>query len=124
MAKLFIFGIGGTGSRVIRAFTMLMAAGVQIQNCDQIVPIIIDPDSQNGDMNRTVELLKTYKRIHTNLGSRPEGFFHTDISTLASAAGRAAGSIAYSFVYNYSGTSKSFGEIVNYTQLPLDQKAS
>ena len=58
MAKLFVFGIGGTGSRVIRSLVMLMAAGVKIQNCDKIVPIIIDPDTQNGDMNRTVELLK------------------------------------------------------------------
>jgi hypothetical protein len=87
MAKLFLFGIGGTGSRVIRAFTMLMAAGVKLQNCDKVVPIIIDPDSQNGDMNRTVELLKTYKRIHNHLGYRLEGFFLQDISTIASLTG-------------------------------------
>ena len=77
MAKLFVFGIGGTGSRVIRSLVMLMAAGARIQNCDKIVPIIIDPDTQNGDMNRTVELLKTYKHLHDALGRRDEGFFHT-----------------------------------------------
>ncbi|MFC5271997.1 hypothetical protein [Adhaeribacter terreus] len=123
MAKLFLFGIGGTGSRVIRAFTMLMAAGVKIQNCDKIVPIIIDPDSQNGDMNRTVELLKTYKRIHNHLGNRPEGFFHKDIATLASVAGRTDGNIPDSFVYNFSGKNKSFREFINYTQLSVDSKA-
>ena len=26
MAKLYIFGIGGTGARVLRSFTMMMAA--------------------------------------------------------------------------------------------------
>lgn len=123
MAKLFLFGIGGTGSRVIRAFTMLMAAGVKLQNCDKVVPIIIDPDSQNGDMNRTVELLKTYKRIHNHLGNRPEGFFHQDISTIANLAGKADGQIPDSFVYNFSGKNKSFREFINYSQLSVDSKA-
>ena len=30
MAKLYIFGIGGTGARVLRSFTMMMSAGVNI----------------------------------------------------------------------------------------------
>ena len=39
MSKLYVFGIGGTGSRVIRSLTMLLAAGVECN--DTIVPIII-----------------------------------------------------------------------------------
>ena len=43
MSKLYVFGIGGTGSRVLRSFTMMLAAGVKI-GANEIVPIIIDPD--------------------------------------------------------------------------------
>ena len=49
MAKLYIFGIGGTGARVLRSFTMMMSAGVNI-GADEIVPIIIDPDASNADL--------------------------------------------------------------------------
>jgi hypothetical protein len=41
MNKLYIFGIGGTGSRVLKSLTMLLAAGVK---CDyDIVPIYCRP---------------------------------------------------------------------------------
>lgn len=52
MAKLYVFAIGGTGARVLRSLTMLLAAGVKI-NTDEIVPIIIDPDKGNGNMTDT-----------------------------------------------------------------------
>ena len=57
MAKLYIFGIGGTGSRVLRSLTMLLAAGVDTNGYD-IVPVIIDPDTSNADLTRNVFLLK------------------------------------------------------------------
>ncbi|GAB2536966.1 hypothetical protein [Rufibacter soli] len=123
MAKLFVFGIGGTGSRVIRSLVMLMAAGVKIKNCDKIVPIIIDPDTQNGDMNRTVELLKTYKHLHSKLGRRDEGFFHTDISTLSSIANDGSAKIRDSFVYDFGGINKPFKDHVGYNQLDIDSQA-
>ena len=41
--KLYIFGIGGTGSRVIKSLVMLAASGVKIE-ANAIVPIIVDPD--------------------------------------------------------------------------------
>jgi hypothetical protein len=123
MAKLFVFGIGGTGSRVIRSLVMLMAAGVKIRNCDKIVPIIIDPDTQNGDMNRTVELLKTYKHLHDALGRREEGFFHTDISTLSSIAGDGRDRIRDSFVYDFGGINKPFKDHIGYNQLDIDSQA-
>ena len=59
MAKLYIFGIGGTGARVLRSFTMMMSAGVNI-GADEIVPIIIDPDASNADLTRTVALMNNY----------------------------------------------------------------
>lgn len=30
MSKLYVFAIGGTGSRVLKALTMLMASGVNV----------------------------------------------------------------------------------------------
>ena len=56
MAKLYVFGIGGTGSRVIKALTMLLASGVKLNNgFDTVIPIIIDPDTANGDLNKTAD---------------------------------------------------------------------
>jgi len=44
MSKLYIFGIGGTGARVLKSLTMLLASGVEC-GVDTIVPIIIDRDN-------------------------------------------------------------------------------
>lgn len=66
MAKLYVFGIGGTGSRVLRSLTMLVAAGVKM-DVDEIVPIIIDPDDSNADLTRTVSLMNKYREIRSVL---------------------------------------------------------
>lgn len=62
MNKLYIFGIGGTGSRVLKSLTMLLASGVKI-NASEIVPVIIDPDYSAGDLTRTVEMMRVYNQI-------------------------------------------------------------
>lgn len=50
MSKLFLFAVGGTGARVLRSFTMLIASGLQgFDSSTEIVPIIIDHDRQCGD---------------------------------------------------------------------------
>ena len=123
MAKLFIFGIGGTGSRVIRSLTMLLAAGAEIKNCERVVPIIIDPDAQNGDMNRTVELLKTYKRIQKHLGLRDKGFFKTDISTLSNIANDTDGVVQDTFVYDFGGINQRFRDYIQYHSLSPGTKS-
>lgn len=82
MAKLYIFGIGGTGSRVIKALTMLLASGVKIENTTEIVPIIIDPDRANGDLVRTMEILKKYIEIRKKIDSKEDNFFKTKITKL------------------------------------------
>nr|MBA3900542.1 hypothetical protein [Bacteroidota bacterium] len=82
MAKLYVFGIGGTGSRVIKSLTFLLASGVKLSNnVDTIVPIIIDPDQGNGDLTRTKQLLDTYIKINKK-SYKSDGFFHTPIKTL------------------------------------------
>lgn len=84
MAKLYVFGIGGTGSRVLRSFTMMMAAGVSI-GVDEIVPIIIDPDASNADLTRTVALMNNYKAIRKELsftGQNESTFFRKELSQI------------------------------------------
>lgn len=97
MAKLFVFGIGGTGSRVLRSLTMLLASGVKV-GVDRIVPIIIDPDEANADLTRTVTLMDLYQKISNSLrygapndrdqdADEREFFFRTGIEKLSQEAG-------------------------------------
>ncbi len=81
MAKLYVFGIGGTGARVLRSFTMMLAAGVSVQ-ADDIVPIIIDPDVSNADLTRTVQLMNNYRAVRSHLSFSeeiPTNFFRKDL---------------------------------------------
>lgn len=82
MSKLYIFGIGGTGSRVLKSLTMLLAAGVKI-NTDEIVPIIIDPDHAAADLTRTVKLMQDYNKIYNRIDHNnynKNAFFGTKIN--------------------------------------------
>ena len=84
MSKIFVFGIGGTGSRVMRALTMLMATGVKF-GADEIVPIIIDPDTSNADLTRTVSLLNNYSAIRDDLNFSSDNkcrFFRTEFEQI------------------------------------------
>lgn len=84
MAKLYVFGIGGTGTRVLRSFTMMMAAGVNM-SADEIVPIIIDPDASNADLTRTVALMNIYRAIHSSLSFTKKNestFFRKELSQI------------------------------------------
>jgi transcriptional regulator with XRE-family HTH domain len=84
MSKIYVFGIGGTGVRILRALTMLLAAGVECQ-ADAIVPIIIDPDAAAGDVERAVDLMKKYGEIRSKLNfdsKRANRFFKTDIKEI------------------------------------------
>ena len=84
MAKLYVFGIGGTGSRVIKSLAMLLATGIDA-NGFEVVPIIIDPDEGNGDVTRTIEILKNYQHIRNAIefsNSDDNTFFRTKISNI------------------------------------------
>jgi len=84
MAKLYVFGIGGTGSRVIKSLAMLLATGIEA-NGFEIVPIIIDPDEANGDVTRTIDILKNYQLVRNALSfddTDDNKFFKTKISNI------------------------------------------
>lgn len=84
MAKLYLFGIGGTGARVLRSFTMMLASGVNIGS-DEIVPIIIDPDASNADLTRTVALMNNYRAVRSELTFTKKNesqFFRKELSQI------------------------------------------
>lgn len=117
MSKVYIFGIGGTGARVIRSLTMLLAAGVKMgNNIDTVIPIMIDPDKSNGDLTRTVTLLKTYKAIRENLhfGKNAKSeFFRTHIDDLNTSFRLQVADVA----------DKDFQTYINYLSLDPRNKA-
>jgi hypothetical protein len=87
MAKLYIFGIGGTASRVLKSLTMLLASGVKC-DVDTIVPIIIDRDKGNGDLSKTYGLIKSYISVNQyspkcdSVKKISNRFFNTEIKLL------------------------------------------
>jgi hypothetical protein len=84
MSKLYIFGIGGTGSRVLKALTMMLASGVKC-NFNTIVPIIIDPDAAAADVSRSTNLMGKYISIRNELDyttNHKNKFFQTNIEEL------------------------------------------
>lgn len=83
----YIFAIGGTGARVLRSLTMLLAAGCEgTSNSDEIVPIIIDYDTTNADTERAQKVLEQYKSLHKAIyetgDSYKEHFFCTPVTKI------------------------------------------
>lgn len=81
MSKLFVFGIGGTGSRVLKSLTMLLTAGVKT-NVNEIIPIVIDKDETNGDMVKTKRLIENYISTRDKFTHDSGKFFSTKMSLL------------------------------------------
>lgn len=125
MAKLFIFGIGGTGARVIKSLTMLLATGVK-SNFSEIVPIIIDPDRAGGDLNRTVKLLGDYQKIQRELTDFDQNhFFKTAVSTLSEVITRNGGNsnVIDGFRFELDGVQNDrFKDFIDYANLDPNNK--
>jgi len=129
MRRVFVFGIGGTGSRVLRSLSMFMAAGIKDQGMDsdaELVPIIIDYDVVNGDKKIATDCLETYSRIHRSLDwTTPKGdsFFMTGISKLrdvATPGGQADTGIQsqnYDIYFGPETTSTQFSDLIKYDQM-------
>ena len=86
MKKVFVFCIGGTGIRVMKSITMLMASGMST-NGYTVVPVILDPHLDLEEKKNLHTLLGSYQDIYnksTNNGSlnHLEGFFNSEIVTI------------------------------------------
>ena len=64
--NLIIVGVGGTGSKIIEALIHLAPSGNAPKN---IIPIIIDQDSTNGNKKRCTNLIKTYYNLQNKASS-------------------------------------------------------
>ena len=118
MAKLYLFCIGGTGSRVLRSLTMMLASGVKI-NADEIVPVIIDADHANEDLTRTQNLVDNYNFIRKELkfdSNTKNQFWGTKINT--DVLGRKL------LLPLTQATNKKFKEYIGYSAMTNENKAA
>ena len=84
MKKVYLFGIGGTGSRVIKSLIHLLAAGVWKPNPGQefeLVPVLMDPHQTNEDLKRTIQLIQLYRGIQREIGNSC-GFWSAPVNTM------------------------------------------
>lgn len=67
MARLYLFAVGGTGARVLRALTHLLGAGATLRDYNgqpmELVPLVVDPDADNGDTLDCLKTLVTYSDL-------------------------------------------------------------
>ncbi|MFT6841828.1 MAG: hypothetical protein ACJASR_000590 [Psychroserpens sp.] len=114
MSKLYVFGIGGTGARVLKSLSFLLASGVSCKS-DTIVPILIDPDAANGDVSKTTNILRQYQKIRKNLSfdnSSKNEFFKTHIDALTP-----------NFSIKIQNSNKRFKDFIDYSTLDKKNKA-
>ena len=120
MSRLFVVGIGGTGSRVIKSLTMLLAAGVKSENPYEIVPIIIDPHSENKDLQRTERLLEKYEQVRNKLDDG-KGFFATKIVRLNSLD-ESVRTQAPTYRFELNDMEKPFKNYIGYSSLDYEDR--
>ena len=123
--RLFLFAIGGTGSRVLKSLLMLSAAGVRPLDENgkpvkdlEIVPVIIDPHKANEDLKRTEALLNDYRDIRRKLyGNEPnaDGFFANRIVTLREIMSNTSVTLNDTFIFNLGAVENAkFSEFIGY----------
>lgn len=121
--RLFLFAIGGTGARVVRSLTMMLASGIDgLNSSTEIVPIIIDYDLSNGDKTRAIKALEGYSSIHQKLypdtaqGKQyDDHFFMTKLTPLSHAGVANANANLKNFEFNFgpTGSAIKFSDYLN-----------
>ncbi|MCL2218545.1 MAG: hypothetical protein FWC23_01145 [Chitinispirillia bacterium] len=122
--KCFVFAIGGTGSRVLRSLTHLLASGVKPEkNNFDIIPIIIDPHYGNEDLQRTVRMLDWYKNVKKI--SDPNGFFPTKIYTLEDlkSGDPDKSDTTTTFTFRLSGSGDKFRDYIDHGNMGAENAA-
>ena len=114
MKKVFVFCIGGTGIRVMKSITMLMAGGMST-NGYTVVPIIVDPHLDLEEKKNLHSLIQQYSDIHeatvkgdgeTRLNPL-NGFFSSEIKTLGELDSQ------QNDTYDMPGSKQAFGSYIN-----------
>jgi hypothetical protein len=126
--RVFIFGIGGTGSRVLRSLTMLLASGIKInQPSLTIVPIVIDTDAFNGDTSRTRDLLRNYYAtrktfVNKTANSKSDCFFNTEIRSFNRLDETSPDSADLDVQFNFQNQDNTFANFISYNSLAQENK--
>lgn len=124
--KTFVFFIGGTGARVLRSLTMLMASGIKLKNDgDSIVPILIDFDAKNADLTRSNDLLGAYNQLHSICDYAKDrldgGFFKHSLGIEENGQYKEFGTLAK---IAFAPERSTFGGFIGYEALDTKQKKS
>lgn len=117
MKRVFVFCIGGTGLRVMKSITMLLAAGMDAKGFT-VVPVLIDPHMDLEEKRNLQSLIGEYETVYNSIimgdGQRlpaNEGFFGTDIADLAKLNGQ------QNDISEPIAEKRSFGQYINYGNL-------
>ena len=120
MKKVFVFCIGGTGIRVMKSITMLMAGGMST-NGYTVVPIILDPHLDLEEKKNLHSLIEGYEDIYKrsiNNGSSTlnhlDGFFNSEIKTLPELCSQT------NDTQQNAGTEEKFRSYINLVNLGAD----
>lgn len=124
MSRLFIFAIGGTGARVLRSFTMLLASGQQLLKDVDVYPIILDYDEKNGDTTIATGCIDTYNKIHNTVWKDPnfaheEGYFKSNLLQLA--PDNPGGGSAFRMVYAPDENKEQYKNYIGFDTLGIDE---
>lgn len=133
--RLFVFAIGGTGSRVLKSMVLQFASGVipvdptgkPVKNLT-IVPIIIDPHQSNAAVQSVNKLLDSYRKVRKELyGDKDveKGFFAVKVETLRNVASSADSQYKFNdgFIYEMPQVANSrFEEFINIASMEPEDK--
>jgi hypothetical protein len=119
MAKTYVIGIGGTGSRIIRALMLLLASGADTKG-HAIVPVLIDLDLSNGDTSESFRLVEAYIELRNKLyegrDASSDGYFlRTKVEAL-----REGQSAQESSKISFIESNQEFAEFIGYKRSEQD----
>ena len=118
MNTLYVFGIGGTGERVLRSLVMLVAGGLDIK-CNVIQPVFIDSDSQSKALERAKILIDKYRKVRQLVATSDDYFQRSNIMPQMFRP-----EIKEAILLNISGSQvESLKKMVEYANMPDNMKA-
>ncbi|MES2275968.1 MAG: hypothetical protein V4592_08095 [Bacteroidota bacterium] len=127
--RVFIFGIGGTGAKVLRSLTMLLASGIRINDSSDLtlVPIIVDTDAHNGNTARTRDLLRSYYTLRRTFvgaqaASDAPSFFNTQLRSFNRLDATSSDAADLDVQLNFQNQDDTFANFIHYHGLEQQDK--
>lgn len=119
MAKTYVIGIGGTGSRIIRSLMALLTSGANTSG-HSIVPVLIDLDGSNEDTSIAFQFvdqyIEMYKKIYSeNTSSASDTFLRTKVEALQDGQDTSSGN-----KIEFIKSNQTFAEYIGYSRTKDD----